>query len=100
MFKLITSSLVFMTLSAGFLFSKEISDHPCKESLTGIVREYDGPEGLQLMIEGTDRTMYLPVIEKESIVLASGTKVRVCIDIIDAGTPMRKFRINHVSYLP
>lgn len=89
-----------MTLSAGFLFSKEISDHPCKESLTGIVREYDGPEGLQLMIEGTDRTMYLPVIEKESIVLASGTKVRVCFDIIDAGTPMRKFRINHVSYLP
>ena len=100
MFKLIFSSLTFMTLSAGFLFYKEKGDHPCKESLTGIVRETADKGDLNLIIETTEHVKFLPVIEKDGVVLVSGSKVRVCYDMIDAGGTMPRIRINHVSYLP
>lgn len=100
MFKLIFSSLTFMTLSAGFLFSKEKGDHPCKQSLSGIVRESGDKSDFHLLIESSDHKMYLPVIEKDDVVLASGTKVRVCYDMLDENSTVRRIRINHVSYLP
>lgn len=99
MMKLIYGALVLMLLSAAFLFSKEKEEHPCKQFLSGKVTEIETADGHHLCIETADHKKFYPVIEKDDVVLAAGSQVRVCYDVY-GDSASSTIRINHVSYLP
>lgn len=80
MFKLIYAALVLLGSSAMFLFSKDKPMTICQHDLTGTVREVKNGLVTQLVIEGRDHVMYIPEIVEDNVVIASGTRVRVCYD--------------------
>lgn len=101
MLKLIYAAMLLLMSSAAFLFSKEKEEFNCARSITGVVKEQKDETGFYLYIQTADNKIYYPYIEKEDIVLASGTKVRVCFDSTGStshGQPLIK--INHLSFLP
>lgn len=101
MLKLIYAAFLLLFSSAAFLFSKEKEDFNCDHALTGTVKELKDETGFYLFIESDDHKVYFPYITKESVVLASGAKVKVCYEQtkdISHGHPVIK--INHLSYLP
>ena len=100
MLKLIYASLLLLFSSAAFLFSKEKEEAPCKQSLTGIVKELKDESGFYLYIETDDHKKFFPYIENEEVVLSSGSKIRVCYDNAGVFQNSPRIRINHVSYLP
>jgi hypothetical protein len=100
MIKLIYASLLLLFSSAAFLFSKEKEQLPCKQSLTGVVKECKDSSGFYLYIETADHQKFFPYIDREEIVLSSGSKVKVCYDSAGVFQNSPLIRINHVSYLP
>ena len=101
MLKLIYAAILLLLSSAAFLFSKEKEEFNCARSITGVVKEQKDESGFYLYIQTSDNKVYYPYIEKEDIVLASGTKVRICYDSTGTtshGQPLIK--INHLSFLP
>jgi hypothetical protein len=101
MLKLIYAAMLLLLSSAAFLFSKEKEEFNCARSISGVVKEQKDETGFYLYIQTDDNRIYYPYIEKENVVLASGTKVRVCYDSTGAtshGQPLIK--INHLSFLP
>lgn len=100
MFKLIYGALLLLLSSAAFLFSKEKDEPPCKHSLTGVVKELTDSTGFYLYIETPDHQVFYPYIEKESVILSSGSSVKVCYDTAGIFRSAPMIRINHVSYLP
>jgi hypothetical protein len=100
MIKLIYASLLLLFSSAVFLFSKEKEQLPCKQSLTGIVKEWKDSSGFYLYIETDDHQKFFPYIDREEIVLSSGSRVKVCYDTAGVFNNSPRIRINHVSYLP
>jgi hypothetical protein len=80
MFKLIYAALVLLGSSAMFLFSKEKPMTICKHDLTGTVREVRNGQAIELVIEGRDQKTYIPEIIEDDVVIASGSRVRVCYD--------------------
>lgn len=100
MVKLIYGAMLMLLSSAAFLFSKEKDDLPCKQSLVGVVKEMKFENAVYLCIETPDHQVYFPAIENETVVLASGAKVRVCYDAAGTFKEHSRIRINHVSYLP
>ena len=100
MFKLIYGALLLLLSSATFLFSKEKDGPPCKHSLTGIVKVLTDSSGVYLYIETADHQVFFPYIEKESVILSSGSSVKVCYDAAGSFRNAPLIRINHVSYLP
>jgi hypothetical protein len=99
MIKLIYASLLLLLSSAAFLFSKEKEDKPCKHSLTGVVKELKDSSGFYLYIETADHQKFFPYIDKEEIVLSSGSRIRVCYDSSGVFQNSPLIRINHISYL-
>ncbi|HLO81881.1 MAG TPA: hypothetical protein VK166_13025 [Chitinophagaceae bacterium] len=101
MLKLIYAAMLLLLSSAAFLFSKEKEEFNCARSISGVVKEQKDETGFYLYIQTDDNKIYYPYIEKENVVLASGTKVRVCYDSTGTtshGQPLIK--INHLSFLP
>ncbi len=100
MLKLIYASLLLLFSSAAFLFSKEKEALPCKQSLTGVVKELKDESGFYLYIETSDHKKYFPVIDNDEVVLSSGSSIRVCYDNAGTFEGAPRIRINHVSNLP
>jgi hypothetical protein len=100
MLKLIYASLLLLFSSAAFLFSKEKDEAPCKQSLTGVVKEMKDESGFYLYIETADHQKYFPYIENEDVVLSSGSNIRVCYETAGVFQNSPRIKINHVSYLP
>jgi len=100
MLKLIYASLLLLFSSAAFLFSKEKEEAPCKQSLTGVVKELKDESGFYLYIETADHHKYFPYIENDNVVLSSGSKIRVCYENAGEFQNSPRIKINHVSYLP
>jgi len=100
MLKLIYGAMLLLLSSAAFLFSKEKDELPCKQSLTGVIKEINDNSGLHLCIETPDQQIYYPTIESDGVVLSVGSKVRVCYDSAGVYNNTPRIRINHVSYLP
>ena len=100
MLKLIYASLLLLFSSAAFLFSKEKEALPCKQSLTGTVKELKDVTGYYLYIETEDHQKFFPLIENDEVVLAAGSKIRVCYEIAGEFQKSTRIRINHISNLP
>lgn len=101
MLKLIYGAALVLFSSAAFLFSKEKEEFNCSHAITGEVKELKDETGFYLYIETADKKVYFPYIDKKDVVLASGSKVRVCYEntqSLSHGKPL--IRINHISYLP
>ena len=92
--------MLLLLSSAAFLFSKEKDELPCKQSMSGIVKEVNDNTGFHLYIETPEHKIFYPIIENESVILSAGSKVRVCYDNIETLDNASRIRINHVSYLP
>jgi hypothetical protein len=101
MFKLIYAAFLLLFSSAMFLFNKSKPVKVCKHEISGYVREMKSGGGLLLYIEGQDQKKYIPRIDQENIVIASGTRVKVCYDNMNVMPDQSVvIRINDVVYVP
>ncbi len=84
-----------------YLFSNGTSTISCTNEFTGKVKQIETTSGIQLVVEGDNSIIYHPKIEQSGIVLAAGTRVRVCYESIrklNAGEEV--VRINAIACLP
>ena len=82
MIKVIYSLCALLLSSAMYLFSNGSTEINCVHEFTGNVKQITTASGIQLIVEGDNKITYHPKIEQSGIVLAAGTRVRVCYDAI------------------
>jgi hypothetical protein len=101
MIKLIYAAFLFMISSAVVLFSKKDPSTVCRQEITGQVKLMPHDGTTDMIIQAADNKIFHPVIRKEGIVLAEGTKVRVCYDLISNDADHSStIAINDVVCLP
>ena len=101
MIKIIYSICVLLLSSAMYLFSNGSSQKKCRNEITGAVKLINVTSGTKLVIEGDNKIIYYPRIEKEGVVLAAGNRVRVCYESIKKISQVEELvLVNAVVCLP
>jgi hypothetical protein len=101
MIKVIYSLCALLLSSAMYLFSNGSSEMNCSNEFSGKVKQIETTAGVQLVVEGDNKIIYHPRIEENGVVLAAGTRVKVCYTSIKKINPGEELvLINAVACLP
>jgi hypothetical protein len=102
MIKLLYLGAVVLFSSILLFFSKGEKAYTCNNGIEGVVKELNDGKETYLAIVTPDNKVLLPIEFNKDVVLAAGTKVKVCYEVVSASTSKAAtlVRLNGVTYLP
>jgi hypothetical protein len=100
MIKLVYTGVFLLFSYALLFFSNGENADQCKYEITGVVKTHTDANGVSLTIHTADNQVFVPVQLSEDVILASGSKVKICYDKVADHDGQHDIKVFAVTYLP